>query len=78
MTAEAAKSAKAGAPEAEIEITSEMIEAAADVLLRYDPLSDSLYVTAASVLRAAYAAQRFQPSEASIPTPINSTGRERR
>jgi hypothetical protein len=41
----------------EIEIPPEMIEAGADVLLRYDPSEDSLYGTVRTLLRAAFEAQ---------------------
>jgi hypothetical protein len=41
----------------EIEITPEMIDAACEVLLRYDQLEDSLYDTAKRVLASAFEAR---------------------
>ena len=41
----------------EIETTPEMIEAGAEVLLRYDPSEDSLYGTVRALLRAAFEAR---------------------
>jgi len=47
-------SAEAGAPGTEFEITPEMIEAAAEALMDYDPESERLSEAAARILRAAF------------------------
>jgi hypothetical protein len=57
MAAEAEHRAKAGAPEDEIEITPEMIEAGVDVLYQYAPSMAGFDFWAGEIFRAMWAAR---------------------